>query len=299
MASAGEPFFHSMLEASSSGRRFCLWHAPQGSTRKGLVIHVHAFAEEMNKSRRMVALQARALADTGFAVLQMDLLGCGDSEGEFAEATWDLWMADVVAACHFGMDRWNATFPGAAPAQRWLWGHRAGALLAVQAADALRDTHWKLLLWQPTPNGNNVLQQFLRLDGAAALLGKADASQPSAKRRLEAGASIEVGGYVLNPGLARGLGAARLDPPAKTATVVWLDVSRAPIEAPTPAVLAVLDSWQRAGWSVVHRKVHGPSFWQTTEIEEASELIAATTQAVLAFSAPNLSAHSASATAGA
>jgi len=42
----------------------------------------------MNKSRRMVALQARALAGRGFAVLQMDALGCGDSAGDMQDATW-------------------------------------------------------------------------------------------------------------------------------------------------------------------------------------------------------------------
>jgi pimeloyl-ACP methyl ester carboxylesterase len=45
---------------------------------------VHPFAEEMNKSRRMAALQSRALAAQGYAVLQIDLFGCGDSGGDFA-----------------------------------------------------------------------------------------------------------------------------------------------------------------------------------------------------------------------
>ena len=47
------------LEAKP-GRRFCLYHPPQGEDR-GAVLHVPAHAEEMNKSRRMVALQARRL----------------------------------------------------------------------------------------------------------------------------------------------------------------------------------------------------------------------------------------------
>ncbi len=49
--------------------------AAKEASGKPLVVHVHAFAEEMNKSRRMAAMQSRALAAAGFAVLQIDLLG--------------------------------------------------------------------------------------------------------------------------------------------------------------------------------------------------------------------------------
>jgi exosortase A-associated hydrolase 2 len=80
------------------GQRFCIHHPPALATPLGLVVHVHPFAEEMNKSRRMAAQQARALAAAGFAVLQIDLLGCGDSAGDSSDATWAAWLADVVWA---------------------------------------------------------------------------------------------------------------------------------------------------------------------------------------------------------
>src|SRR5512133_1710196 len=84
----------------AAGRRFCLLHAPDAAApRRGAVVYVHPFAEEMNKSRRAVALQARALAQAGYAVLQIDLHGCGESSGDFGDATWASWIDDVVAAC--------------------------------------------------------------------------------------------------------------------------------------------------------------------------------------------------------
>ena len=52
----------------------------------------------MNKARRMAALQSRALAAAGFAVLQIDLFGCGDSSGDFADASWAAWQQDVALA---------------------------------------------------------------------------------------------------------------------------------------------------------------------------------------------------------
>ena len=80
-----KPFFL----PSGDGQRFCLYHPAvnaQGVAPLGHVVYVHPFGEEMNKSRRMATLQARALAQAGFSVLQVDLLGCGDSSGDFGDA---------------------------------------------------------------------------------------------------------------------------------------------------------------------------------------------------------------------
>ena len=65
------------------------------------MVYIHPFAEEMNKARRMAALQSRALAAAGFDVLQIDLLGCGDSSGDFGDATWNDWVNDVVHGCRW------------------------------------------------------------------------------------------------------------------------------------------------------------------------------------------------------
>jgi len=62
-----------------------------------MVVFAQPFVEEMNKSRRMAALQARALAGQGWAVLLPDLLGCGDSPGDKGDARWTAWVDDSVA----------------------------------------------------------------------------------------------------------------------------------------------------------------------------------------------------------
>ncbi|PZO19649.1 MAG: hydrolase 2, exosortase A system-associated, partial [Burkholderiales bacterium] len=144
-----------------TGQRFCLFHPAQGLRRQGSVLYLHPFAEELNTTRRVVAQQARALAQAGFAVLQIDLKGCGDSEGEFADTTWDAWLEDAQLAHH-----WLAEH---APGPRWLWGMRGGTLLATALAARLsHPTH--LLLWQPVINGQQMLQQFLRLHAAGQWL---------------------------------------------------------------------------------------------------------------------------------
>src|SRR5882672_8203208 len=100
MLIAPEVFFQPAT--AGTGQRLYVYHSPEPArpthSPRGAVLYVHPFAEEMNKSRRMAALQSRALSAAGFAVLQLDLFGCGDSSGEFGDATWDDWVADIVEA---------------------------------------------------------------------------------------------------------------------------------------------------------------------------------------------------------
>jgi exosortase A-associated hydrolase 2 len=262
------------------GRRFALWFRPEATARR-LIVHVHAFAEEMNKSRRMVALQARALAADGAAVLVPDLFGCGDSDGELLEARWTNWTDDVVAACEWARRELTSGETIRAAPECWLWGHRLGALLAAAAVPRLPGV-WNLLFWQPVILGRQAVQQFLRLDGAAALVGKSrDADRPSAKSLLTAGQPARIAGYDVAPQLIEAIGVARLEPLPRPARMVWLEVSGAAGAGMSAAVEAAFETWRIAGWTVHHERVVGPAFWQTTEIEEAPALVAATRGAIL------------------
>ena len=64
------------------------------------------------------------------AVLLSDLAGCGDSSGDFADASWDLWLEDINQAA-----RWMTARYASAPL--WIWGLRSGCLLAAQAGRLL------------------------------------------------------------------------------------------------------------------------------------------------------------------
>src|SRR5204863_467797 len=71
-----------------------------------------------------------------------------------------------------------------APGPLWLWGARAGALLVAEAARRLPGP-CNLLLWQPATTGKLVLQQFLRLKGAADLLsGRGKGVMEALRRQL-------------------------------------------------------------------------------------------------------------------
>lgn len=258
---------------AEAGQRFCKLHEPRDGVPRAAVVYVHPWAEEMNKSRRMAALGARALADAGCAVLQIDLLGCGDSSGEFADASWAHWVDDVVLAC-----RWLRRYT-AAP--MWLWGLRAGCMVAAEAAPQLGEP-CKFLFWQPVLSGKLALQQFLRLRGAADALAGQASSISAMHQQLAAGEGIDVAGYRLTPALANGLEHASLTPPQYASRAVWLEVSSRDEPALLPASVAAIERWRDAGHEVLAQVVVGPSFWATLEIEESPALVVASVDAMAA-----------------
>jgi exosortase A-associated hydrolase 2 len=250
------------------GARFCLFHPAQGPIHRGQILYLPPWAEELNCSRRVVAQQARTLAEAGYAVLQIDLLGCGDSTGEWADATWQAWLADARQAL-----RW---LQASSSGPLWLWGLRAGALLAAAlAAEVATPCH--LLLWQPVINGQHMLQQFLRLHQAGQWLGTNPALRLPPEQRLAHGETVEIAGYALSPALAQGLAAARLHPAhLAAARLLWLEVAPAPSPLLSPAAEQQLPTWRAAGWEVSAQAVSGRSFWHATTTEDATLLQQAT-----------------------
>lgn len=264
------------FEAASGGPRFLLIHRPTRTARRGTIVFAHPFAEELNKCRRMVVQTARALAADGWLVVQPDLYGCGDSAGDFGAASWEHWVADLRRV----IDEW---FDGVG--ELWLWGLRAGALLLPPLLGPGAAPN--LLLWQPSLDGAQVLNQFLRLRTTAdSLEGNRSTDRRALRRQLANGESIEVAGYLFSPRLANALAEARFELPAGfNGRVVWIEVVGAadePVAAPTERLL---QSWAAGGRAIGFERVMGASFWQTVEIAEAPAL-AERTRALLASVEP-------------
>ena len=267
-----EAFF--LATGHETGERFCLFHAPPPGTRVlGGVVYIHPFAEELNRSRRMAALQARAFAAAGFAVLQMDLYGCGDSSGDFADASWEHWVGDVAMARD-----WLLHKTGHVP---WLWGLRTGCLLATEVVRRGGDHPANLLFWQPVVSGRQHLNQFLRLKLAADLVQstRGNSSAPLAAQ-LAAGQTVEVAGYSLSQPLASGLELANLDGIPMGSHVACIELA-ATIGADikpatnTPALAKQVIRWQAAGCVCVTQCLDGAPFWQAVEVELSPTLIEA------------------------
>ena len=125
----GTPPVEPLFLVGSAGPLFAVYHAPAPTgPAVGGLIYLPPFAEEMNRSRRMAALQARSLAASGIGVLLLDLYGTGDSGGEFAAARWRIWLDDVATAADWLVAR--------LPGPLGLLGLRLGGMLAAAAAVA-------------------------------------------------------------------------------------------------------------------------------------------------------------------
>lgn len=273
-SAAAEPFF---LE-SGNGQRFCLFHHPAGPCR-GAILYVHPFGEELNRSRRMAALQARRLAGLGYGVLQIDLYGCGDSAGDFADARWALWLADLDAGAAWLREELGLPVI--------LWGLRLGATLALDYARTRPAAVAAMLLWQPVLNGATYLTQFLRLRMANALLtDNADAGgggTGALRQQLRDGATLEIGGYLLSPPLAAALDAlAPIEALAPSCPVQWIEAIAAPGQALPPGAARAIEKWQAIGVPLEVHGVHCPPFWTTHEITVCQDWLDATASAMQA-----------------
>jgi exosortase A-associated hydrolase 2 len=260
-----EPFF---LEAGA-GTRFCLFHRPVGDCRAGLV-YIHPFAEEMNRSRRMAALAARALAAQGVAVLQIDLHGCGDSSGAFAQARWDTWKRDVACAVAWLRARIGCDVG--------VWGLRLGALLALDYAHTAPQPVDRLMLWQPVTSGAGFLTQFLRLRVAGDMLQDdgAKGGTQALRAALQAGGSIEIAGYELAPALADAIDSVEAAHLVPSCPVNWFEVVSASDRPAPPAAARIASAWRERGVDVRIEAATGQPFWITQEITECRQLVEAT-----------------------
>ena len=253
------------------GNRFCIYHPAADSALGGGFVYAHPFCEEMNKARRMAALQSRRLAAAGYAVLQIDLFGCGDSSGDFAEARWEIWKRDLQIALGWLKSRVEVPLS--------LWGLRLGATLA---ADVARDPAMgieQLLLWQPVSNGEQFLTQFLRLRLAAEMLadGAAQTGTRELRETLARGVPLEIAGYDLHPRLAAEIDALSLSDPAPAVKRVrCLEVTATAEPKLSPASQRVLDAWRSKGLEIRSAAVRGEPFWSTIEVTECEALLAAT-----------------------
>ena len=265
-SAAAQPFFL----GSGAARRFCLFYPAHGPAR-GALLYLHPFGDEMNKARRMAALQCRALAEQGYAVLQIDLHGCGDSAGEFADARWDTWLDDCARGC--GWLHEQLALPVT------LWGLRLGALLALDYARSASTAPAALLLWQPVLNGTAFLTQTLRLRIASDMFseGAEKTGTKELRESLRCGTVLEVAGYAIHPALADSfdtLDAAAMAP--LRCPVHWLEVVAAPERPMAPAGARVADAWRAGGAELHIATVACQPFWSTQEIAECPPLLTAT-----------------------
>jgi exosortase A-associated hydrolase 2 len=228
---------------------------------RGCVLVVPPFAEEMNKSRRMIALLAARLAESEFSTVVPDLYGTGDSGGDFVDADWSTWRDDLTRVV-----RW--TEASCAPVKAVL-GIRLGCALACDAQFlASLPGLERTVFWQPALDGSRYLTQFLRLRIAAAMANGSKESIADLRQALAQAGHLEISGYRLSAQLVADLDALKSPEalPVALGSVAWLELVRDPAQPPTAAITRFLDSSRAAGIDMFVQAYAGEPFWSTTEV---------------------------------
>jgi exosortase A-associated hydrolase 2 len=252
----------------SDGQRvFTLLRHP-GRAGASCALLVAPFGEEMNKSRKMLTDVGIELAKRGIGSVLVDPYGTGDSDGDFSQADWSRWQADLqqaVAWCAeegLKVDR--------------LLGVRLGCALAAQVARDAIPGIAQTVFWQPVLDGSRFMDQFLRLRVAASMMEQ-DRKESTAdlRAKLAQGEIVEIAGYGISPHLAAQLDRVRLveHVGAHLGQVHWIEIVRsAETPPPAPATKAI-DAARSAGLAVELYPIPGEPFWSSVEIVRIPALI--------------------------
>lgn len=251
-----------------NGRRlFALLIEPVAGYRSS-VLYLPPFAEEMNRCRSHAVAQARACAARGIRTMLLDPFGTGESEGQLADARWEQWVDDGIAA-----GQWLAS-SGGHPIV--VWGVRTGALLAADIAASGRLPVSHLLFWQPVVDGKTFVNQCLRLRIASGLVNSAEPETTETIRaRLAAGEVIEVAGYPLSGPMAEAISSRRLGARtlASVPRISWLEVVGDAGRPLSPASQRAIEALQEAGVVVRSSATACPMIWQVHKRTDAPELL--------------------------
>jgi exosortase A-associated hydrolase 2 len=253
-----------------AGNLFALYHRPEGPAGcRGGVLYVHPFSNEMNYSRRPAALLARALAARGWGVLQVDLFGCGDSDGDFRDAGWETWVDDLTTAFDWLQERVGGRVG--------LLGLRLGGLLALDFASRARRDIDRVLLWHPVVNGQQLMTDFLRLRVLSDAIGGrvgASATTRELRQEIDPGGPVEVPGYEIMPRLGQVIAETRIAPMglAVAAPIRWVEVVPGVEDPGRPSAQSTVHAWQAAGRPATLHLVAGRPFWSSQFIHDPREV---------------------------
>jgi len=253
-------------------QRFVLNFMPCGDVQiNHTMIIIPPFADEMNKSRQSMSLLARRLAGCGYNVILFDLLGTGDSDGDFGDATWQLWLRDIGEIYVWCKTNSHQSISFCAI--------RTGALLANDFINSMNINIDNLVLWQPVLSGKNYLIHFLRLKIAADMI-KVGGAKEGTKELIgiiNNNQSVEIAGYRLSPELALPLYESSLrNIKIDSTNIYWLETTLGDSLVISLASTKMIDSMTRNGANINVFPVKGAQFWSTQEITIAHEFVSAT-----------------------
>jgi exosortase A-associated hydrolase 2 len=173
-------------------RLFGVVHQPVGTPSGAAWVFCHPFAEEKLWAQRVYVSFARTLAARGAWVVRFDMMGNGDSEGQFSAASVNTMLSDIDCAIRY--------LEGVSGISRGigLLGLRFGATLAALAAERSPKVG-KLVLWEPIVDGAKYMQEMLRINltTQSAVYKEIRHNREALVRMMREGTTVNIDGYEL------------------------------------------------------------------------------------------------------
>jgi len=254
----------------SAGKLFSITYTPLEHTINQAVIICPPFAEELNRSRRAISLLGQALASKGVTMLVIDLYGTGDSEGDFSDACWSIWLDDIECGAKWLKDKGYDHLS--------ILGIRLGAILATDSHQRSPHSFDQITFWQPVLSGKTMMSQFLRIHLASEL---STHSNGEIKEQLDSGSNVEIAGYPLTAKLYKDINQSRLNLNPIERSISWFEIpADIGMGLARPSQKLIKEQSNRSKNITTHI-MDTPQFWSLFDADVEAELITETCDAII------------------
>lgn len=172
---------------------FGTYYLPQAnSTKTTGVVLCYPMGQEYMWMHRAYRQLATLFSRAGFYVLRFDYYGCGDSGGNSSEGDIAQWLDDISTAIEEMKDSSGVTKVALA-------GFRLGATLSVLASEGRNDVD-SLALWDPVVNGNDYLEELVKMHGEWM-----ENNLPDPNASYQNNGNLEIMGFPITSRLQSGL----------------------------------------------------------------------------------------------
>ena len=257
----------------NAGERYFTLQFNCAGTPRAHIVFIPPFAEEMNRCRSLVAMQARAFAEAGFACTLIDFYGTGDSEGHLSDATLSTWLHNIEQTVETLREDADVPFI--------LWGLRLGGLIAMQYAATSNIAVQNIILWQPVTNARLYVTQVLRQRVATLMVRDLPAeTTKQIRQRLEEGECVEVAGYSIGGSLIADIEVLELANMGVLGSgrIHWLEHVTEEGKAIGLATEKAVEQLREQGNQVSVHTFNDPPIWLIHERDFAPQLLAATSR---------------------
>ncbi|HFD31634.1 MAG TPA: hypothetical protein ENJ28_02810 [Gammaproteobacteria bacterium] len=177
---------------ASDYKLFGVLHMPVDRSAQEAFVFCHPFAEEKLWTHRVYVSFARELTKAGYAVLRLDCMGQGDSNGDFSDSTIESMQNDIESGIEYVKTKLDGDI------KINLLGLRFGATLAALVAEKNNAIN-KLILWDPIVDGSRYMQEILRsnLSAQLAMDGEVSKNREQLIEEMREGKTVNYEGYDL------------------------------------------------------------------------------------------------------